>query len=525
MLQALTDLWTHCTTHLFLLLFIFLWAKWLLKAIISTRYRPYQLQGDEEILAAAMERLAVIIPVLGEDPTLFREVVKRVLAEGPGRLVVVINGPRNHDLEHACNELEVNWIFTPQPGKRHALKLGVSWIQKECPEYTHVAFIDSDTLVTPGSLSELVKAFLADPMVGGVCGKQMIHNPAKSFLARFGDWIEDYYQASYWPALSLLGQVGCLWGRCAVFRREVIVEAMKDFLDQRVLGTRIEAADDRYITAVALKMGYKTVFQSTSLVYTAAQQSLKKVMQQQLRWHCGDQACNLTQLGWLWRKKTPLAALLTADLLVPFFFLAAFVNAVSNIVSGRFMIHVFVVTALFYFGLANLPRLKKEKQDILPLPVFILMVGFLILPIQVWGLATCAFDREWMTRKSERLHANAGKKQWLSMVPLVLAISLTIGSVAFGYLTSISGKADLEQYTVVGVLLSKEVKNKEGKTLFAYGVQNEEGRFFLIRPRSRKAEQYVGRKLRIVGEGTERTNKKGVKVVRLHKIISVEVVE
>jgi len=413
-----------------------LWAKWLIVALIATRYKPYQFSGDSKSLAGEMRRLAVVIPVLNEEPATFREVLERVLAELPGRLVVIINGPRDPGLEEVCEKFNADWIFTPRPGKRHAVKLGVDWIQENCPENKYIALIDSDTLIMPGGLSELVKAFLADETVGGVCGTQKIHRADQSRLAWFSNWLEDYYQANYWRAFSCLGQIGCLWGRCAVYRREVIVESMKHFLNQRILGTRIESADDRYLTFVALHMGYKTVFQSTSIIYTAAQESFRNFAKQQLRWHRGDQASNLAQLGWLWRKKIPLASLFTTDFLHPFFFVAVLVNAFANMVNGRAVLAAFLVIAFLFFALTNMFHFRLHRRDLLTLPVFIIMVAFLILPIQAWGLTTCTFDKGWLTREGSYTVSGNEQARWMFFLPSLLTIILTIASVFFGYLTS-----------------------------------------------------------------------------------------
>ena len=211
---------------------------------------------------------------------------------------------------------------------------------------------------------------------------------------------------------------------------------MKHFLDQRILGTRIESADDRYLTTIALQMDYKTVFQSTSLIYTAAQQSFKNFANQQLRWHRGDQASNLAQFGWLWRKKIPLASLFTTDFLHPFFFLAVLVNALANMVSGRSILPAFFLVAFLFFCFTNTPHLKTHGRDLLRLPVFIIMVAFLVLPIQAWGLATCAFDKGWLTRDGSYASSGSEQARWLRFWPLLLTIILTAASVIFGYLTS-----------------------------------------------------------------------------------------
>ena len=79
------------------------------------------------------------------------------------------------------------------------------------------------------------------------------------------------------PAQSVLGQIGCLPGRTIAFRRDVLERIMPDFLTQKFLGVVLEVSDDRTLTNLTLKQGYRTVYQSTSLVYTDCPTGLKKI--------------------------------------------------------------------------------------------------------------------------------------------------------------------------------------------------------------------------------------------------------
>ena len=62
-----------------------------------------------------------MIPVVDEPIDLFRDVLSRIVQQTPTEVLVVINGPRNQELEAVCAEFPlVNWEWTSVAGKRNA---------------------------------------------------------------------------------------------------------------------------------------------------------------------------------------------------------------------------------------------------------------------------------------------------------------------------------------------------------------------------------------------------------------------
>jgi len=84
----------------------------------------------------------------------------------------------------------------------------------------------------------------------------------------------------------------------------------------------------------------------------------------------------------------------------------------------------------------------------------------------------------------------------------------------------------LQEYTVVGILQSKEMTDQEGEGRTLYGIKNEDGVVYKLPSMSEEeAEQYVDKKVKVVAEGAEKTGKKGGTKIVLEKIISIEKVE
>ena len=220
--------------------------------ILARRYRPW--------LRGWSTTVSVLIPVAGEEPDLFREVLTRIVAQEPGEVPVVINGPEDPALADICAATSgVLWPWTPQAGKRNALRIAAEQATGDI-----AVIVDSDTLWTTGTLRELVKPF-RDPKVGGVSARQRILQPRRSVLTRWADWLEAVRGEYSMPAMSVLGTIGCLPGRTIAMRMSILHAVLPEFLTARFLGIFLEVSDDRTLTNLILRSGYRTAYQSTSL--------------------------------------------------------------------------------------------------------------------------------------------------------------------------------------------------------------------------------------------------------------------
>ena len=92
-------------------------------------------------------------------------------------------------------------------------------------------------------------------------------------------------------------------------------------MTEQFLGVFLEVSDDRTLTNLTLKAGYRTVYQSTSLVYTDAPLQVKKMTKQQLRWARGSQYNTLRMLPWMLRHAPVLAFFFVGDIMLPFLLL------------------------------------------------------------------------------------------------------------------------------------------------------------------------------------------------------------
>ncbi len=402
LLQLRHSLQEHQRLYLFTTFVLLTWLVWIAKVVLSRRYRPWT-----EPYATTT---TVVIPVVDEPLDLFHEVLQRIIEQGPTQIVVVINGRRNVGLEEVCQTYEqVEWTWTPIAGKRNAVQVGVARSHGDV-----VLLVDSDTVWTDNTLSELVKPFI-DPGVGGVTTRQRILEPGRAFLTRWADWLENSRALYSMPAQSVLGTVGCLPGRTIAFRRVILERVMHDFMHQKYLGVFLEVSDDRTLTNLTLQQGFRTVYQATSLVYTDAPLKLKKLVKQQYRWARGSQYNTLRMLPWMATHAPMLAFFFLADIALPFLWLCSAVawgvrygnHTGDNLYDG--MLHVrqhalpaiillTLLTSTMAMCLRQARHLAEVPNDFFWMPAYIMFSTLVLMPIRLYGFIRLAHVGGWGTR-------------------------------------------------------------------------------------------------------------------------------
>ncbi|MBF4606816.1 glycosyltransferase family 2 protein [Curtobacterium sp. VKM Ac-1393] len=395
----------HPEFYLFAVYSAVIWLLWLVKVVISARYRPFT--------GTFVGTTSVVVPVVDEPLDLFRDVIGRMVEQRPGEIIVVINGARNEALEAVCDEFAplVRWTHTPIPGKRNAVKVGTEMSNGDI-----TVLVDSDTVWTPGALEELLRPF-ADESVGGVTTRQRILEPERSWITRWADWLENSRALYSMPAQSVLGQIGCLPGRTIAFRRNILVRVMDKFMHEKFMGVFLEVSDDRTLTNLTLKEGYRTVYQYTSLVYTDAPLQVKKLFKQQLRWARGSQYNTLRMLPWMLGHAPVLAAFFITDIILPFMLFGviagwiyrAFTGQGENLYQGIlsqygfstgfvYVAALMVVSSVLSMAIRQMRHLAEKPSDFFRLPMFIIVSTFFLMPIRLIGFFRLAHASGWGTR-------------------------------------------------------------------------------------------------------------------------------
>lgn len=434
-LLQLRDTITHHHLYLFTLYITLVWLVWAIKASLSRAYRPAR--------GWYSTTTSVVVPVVDEPVDLFRDVLRRIVAQGPTEVHVVINGPRNEPLEAVCDEVSgVQWAWTPVAGKRNAVRIGVEASSSEV-----IVLVDSDTVWSPTTLAELVKPFVRTS-VGGVTTRQRILDPDRHVLTRWADWMENLRNEYSMPAMSVLGTVGCLPGRTIAFRRKVLVDAMENFMSERFLGVFLEVSDDRTLTNEALKQGYRTVYQSTSEVWTDAPTTWGKMARQQFRWARGSQYNTLRMLPWMLRRARVLAFFYLCDILLPFLLLGSLTGWLLRRLTGNdqdlfeglvlrygplggplLVAALTVAASMASAGIRQSRHLRSRPSDFYRIPTYLLISTLMLMPIRMLGFVRMAHAAGWGTRAGG--YAGDRSRNRLVLVPYLLGALLVIAGTLY----------------------------------------------------------------------------------------------
>lgn len=434
----LRDTLLYGQRYLFSVFVAIVWLLWMWKVVLSAFYRPFT--------GTWRGTTSVVIPVVDEPLDLFDTVLERIVEQAPDEILVVINGSRNEPLEQVCANYAsrgVRWQWTETPGKRNAVRLGVEGVTGDV-----VLLVDSDTLWTKHTLSELVKPF-ADERVGGVTTQQRILDPGRNILTRWADWLESLRAEYAMPAQSVLGRIGCLPGRTIAFRRHILEACMEPFMNERFMGVFLEVSDDRTLTNYTLKQGYRTVYQSTSLVFTDAPTHVRKLVKQQFRWARGSQYNTLRMLPWMSLRAKTLAIFFVADILLPFLLLGSVTGWIYRVASGQHVdlysgflaqygrevglaqvIGLTVLGSVASFALRQSRHLLRHPADLVRLPAFIALCTFMLMPIRMYGFVRMAHAGGWGTRANAYSGESSSRNLWAG-IPYALAAALVLGGVLY----------------------------------------------------------------------------------------------
>src|SRR5690606_36373604 len=91
LLQVRHMLGGHPEIYMFAVYSALIWLVWAVKVVLSRRYRPFT--------GTFTGTTSVVVPVVDEPVDLFRDVLRRMVDQQPGEIIVVINGDRNPALE------------------------------------------------------------------------------------------------------------------------------------------------------------------------------------------------------------------------------------------------------------------------------------------------------------------------------------------------------------------------------------------------------------------------------------------
>ena len=258
-------------------------AELVWRIILVLIYRPVTGVSDN-----LLPTCTVVVPAYNEGRQVF-DTLKSLAAsnypKGKMQLVAVDDGSADDTwawIRRAKRTLAIPVLTIRQPrnmGKRQALYDG---FKKSTG--TVLVTVDSDSIVTPDTLRNLVSPLVEDPGVGAVAGNVRVLNQSQGIIPRMVDIVFvfsfDFMRASQ----SMVRTVTCTPGALSAYRKSAVMGVLDIWLNQTFLGRPANIGEDRALTNMILRQGYDVVFAQNAMVYTEVPAGYGQLCKMYLRW-------------------------------------------------------------------------------------------------------------------------------------------------------------------------------------------------------------------------------------------------
>jgi hyaluronan synthase len=184
--------------------------------------------------------------------------------------------------------------FPKNRGKKEALYAGFTRGRGQ-----FFVTIDSDSIIRPDTVRQVIAPMLRDPQVGAVAGNVKVFNRAHSLMARMLAvrfvLAFDFLRASQ----SMYGCVTCTPGALSAYRAQVLRPILGKWRRHTFMGLPANIGEDRALTNFVLRQGYFTVYQRSALVHTVVPETYRGLCRMYLRWDRSNFRENWVQLKFI----------------------------------------------------------------------------------------------------------------------------------------------------------------------------------------------------------------------------------
>lgn len=263
--------------YLFIIIF-YTWYRTILLFISQTRkkkeYPPFK--GKVSIIIPSYnEKKYILVSLIHSVIAATKDLNAEIIIGDDGSKIRVVDALKDLD-KKILSKIKI--LTLPHRGKRETQQDCINAATGEV-----IVTLDSDVLMENQAIYELLKPF-NDPKIGAVTGNIKILNENQNWLTRAT-------ATMYWNAfnvarhsLSGFGIVNVCSGALSAYRKEIVDKVMPQYINQYFLGNKCVHGDDRALTNLVLKEGYKILFCDKAICYTVSPEKLKGFIKQQYRW-------------------------------------------------------------------------------------------------------------------------------------------------------------------------------------------------------------------------------------------------
>jgi hyaluronan synthase len=364
-------------------------------------YRPFPLPPGP------LPKVTVIIPAYNEGAMVEKAIYSVAASDYPAdrlEIFCIDDGSKDDTWQYMqraqsrCPELIRLIRFPKNRGKREALYAG---FKQGSGDY--FVTVDSDSIIEPDTLKQIVAPLLQDPKVGGVAGNVKVYNRSANLITRMMRvrfvLTFDFLRASQ----SGYRFVFCTPGALSAYRREAILPILEDWRHQTFLGLPCTIGEDRAFTNLILRQGYDTVYQRSAVVYTTVPETYKGMCRMFLRWDRSNFRESYFQMAFMfssYREKDrllPIVDFFVRELEFPLSCIFIPLLIISIIISPVVLLKFFTALALVSFVLTVYYLSAERDMDFVYGILYAFFALFFVKWIRPYAFLTLR-DGRWLTR-------------------------------------------------------------------------------------------------------------------------------
>ena len=340
---------------------IFLLSRYL----FASFYRPVPIDKDYT------PPVTVIIPCFNEETWIRRTIISCLNQDYPiDNLEVIVIDDHSTDnsvqvIKETIDELiekearynvaaRLRYYVQPKnAGKREAMAVGAKMAKHDL-----LVFVDSDSFLNPFAIINLVQPF-KDKDMGGVSGRTDVANTYTNGLTKM-QAVRYYISFRVMKAAeAYFDAVTCLSGPLSCYRKDLVMENMEAWLNQKFLGQRATFGDDRSMTNFILRK-HRTSYQDTAICATIVPNSYEVFLKQQMRWKRSWLRESINASKFMWKKEPFMSLCFYMGVMVP---IVAPVIVLYNLVYVPLAYRVFPWT--FILGMLLMSLMMSFAQKLL----------------------------------------------------------------------------------------------------------------------------------------------------------------
>lgn len=373
----------------------------LVRTVLWWRYKPYPLPKGR------LPRVTVIIPAYNEGAMVETAIYSAAASDYPAdrlEIICIDDGSKDDTwiyIEKAQKrypKLIKAIRFSQNRGKKEGLYTGFTQGKGE-----FFVTIDSDSIIKPDTVRQVIAPMLQDPKIGAVAGNVKVFNRVRSIMGRMLAvrfvLAFDFLRASQ----SLYGFVTCTPGALSAYRGTAVKPVLEEWRRQTFMGLPANIGEDRALTNLVLRRGFYTVYQRSALVYTKVPETYRGLVRMYLRWDRSNFRENWVQLKFIFSNYRPKHRLLPIidyfmtqiEFPLTYLFLGMLIFSffVYPIVMVKFFAGLGVFTLVWMYYYIHQERDLEFIYGIL----YSYYAFFFLNWVQPWAFLTVRNDR-WLTR-------------------------------------------------------------------------------------------------------------------------------